>query len=131
MKTNADAVVTAATSTGRYRRVGDSAEVIIQTKFSSTPSTGASWYHWTLPAGLVIDTAKQTTGGPTIGAGAASGTSVNQQTDLNIYVRTSSTVSAGGTGFWYVNDSTPLTFAANFQFDLYFTVPIVGWTTTQ
>ena len=46
-------------------------------------------------------------------------------------MRTDTTVAAGGTDFFYVTDSTPLLLSAGFTIDLFFTVPIVGWTATQ
>jgi hypothetical protein len=134
METQAGVAVTAAASTGQYRRVGDSAEVILVTQFQSTPNTGTNWYEWTLPPGLAIDTSKilspiaaSFVGGGFIQQG------VNNNFALVTYVRTMNTVSAApnGNSTYYINDTSPIAFTTGAQVNLYFNVPIVGWTVTQ
>lgn len=132
MKTNTGATVSAATSDARYRRVGDSIEVVLRTTFHSAPNSGAVWYHWTLPPGLVIDTSKLPSAASQVGGGStAQGASNNIA--LMTYVRSSTTVSAAASraSTYYVNDTIPFAWAADGYFDLMFTVPIVGWTATQ
>lgn len=46
------------TTTGMYRRVGDTIEFEIRTSFSGAPGVGTGVFLWTLPTGLTIDTTK-------------------------------------------------------------------------
>jgi hypothetical protein len=132
MLTNANEAVTAATTTAKYRRVGDSAEVRISTTFAAPPTTGANYYHWTLPDGLVIDLAKVNGSTGSVGSGWVFATfAIRQSVTLDVYARTDHSVSATGENFWYINDTTPLAFDNGFGIALEFTVPIVGWTATQ
>jgi hypothetical protein len=132
MEGSTGTAVAAAISTGKYRRVGDSVEVVIKTVFQSAPSGNGQFYQWPIPAGLAIDAAKSNgaPGSAEVGEGLSSG-NTNQNVLLEVYVRTSTTVAAQANNVWYVGDSAPFAWAANFEIDLRFSVPIVGWNATQ
>jgi hypothetical protein len=120
------------TTTGKYRRVGDSVEVRIYTVFSAAPNSGTTLYLWSLPPGLTIDFAKTAAGGPgeLLGYGEASLNSAT--TVIGVYARTASAVSLFDIGNpYYVNDNSPYAFAANSDLIFDFTFPVVGWSATQ
>ena len=113
--------------TGRYRRVGDSVEVAISTVFSGVPTTGGSWYQWSLPNDVSVEA---TTAG-VIGSGIAE-KGVGNNVVLSVYLRSAKGVSltANGAGVYYVNDTVPFAMDATSSLSFAFTVPIVGWTAT-
>lgn len=126
------ATVGSQTTTGRYRRVGDSIEVSINTGFSGAPSSGATWWQWSLPTGLVIDTTKLTCATCIVGSGMAElGASNNFA--LAVYVRSTKGVSAtaNGASNYYINDTTPFAWANGAGANFVFTVPIAGWTVSH
>jgi hypothetical protein len=132
METNAGVAISAASSSGQYRRVGDSAEVRIQTLFQSTPNTGATYYAWTLPPGLTIDLSllpPLSNGFSTILGGGATSQGLNHNFALEVYQVNGSLISAtaNGASTYYMNDSVPIAWAAGSIIELYFTVPILGW----
>lgn len=49
---------TGPTQSGRWRRVGDSIEMEVQTIAGTSPTAGSGTYYWRLPNGYVIDTSK-------------------------------------------------------------------------
>jgi hypothetical protein len=134
MSRDGGAMVIAATSTGRFRRVGDSIEVSIRTTFLMQPTSGANWYQWSLPSGISIDFAKT----PLSSAGAIVGHGMTEQglnnnIALAAYTRGATTVSAtaNGASTYYVNDSVPFAWGIGGAMTIAFTIPVVGWTATQ
>jgi hypothetical protein len=134
METSAGVAVAAATSTGKYRRVGDSMEAIVITTFQAAPATGTSYYEWTLPPNLTIDATKELSpiawsivGGGIVQQGA------NNNVALATYARNTTSVAAipNGGSIYYVNDTVPIAFGAGGSINLFFTVPIAGWDVTQ
>jgi hypothetical protein len=124
--------VAAATSSGKYRRVGDSLEVSIRTSFQATP-TGTSgnnqYYQWTLPSGLAVDQTKVSFA--YVGGGSVQGPTLPSLAVLSVATYASTTVSAQADNVWWVNDTAPYSFGSGFAIDLWFTVPIAGWSATQ
>jgi hypothetical protein len=134
MSRDGGATVTAATSTGRFRRVGDSIEVRIRTTFSATPTSGANWYQWSLPSGMSIDFAKTliSSAGAIVGHGMTE-QGLSNNIALAAYTRSATTVSAtaNGASTYYVNDSVPFAWGNGGAMTIAFTIPVVGWTATQ
>lgn len=148
--TNITATTTAPTKSNNivadymmYRRVGNNAEIVMYYEQSSTSGTaaGSGDYLFNLPPGLVIDTniikaSSAYTGAGAVEAGAIIGTSSVKEPAVNnstgfVQVYSSTAVRAIGraTGAlgtfgsgWF-----PITTAANKNFWLSFSVPIVGW----
>jgi hypothetical protein len=122
------------TSTGRWRRVGDSIQLRIRTRFTGAPASGGSWYAWSLPTGLSIDYAKTTLNGAgaVIGGGFASQAG-NNNAALSMYTRGTTTVSASPQGVTspYINDNSPWVWGNTAVIELYGEVPIAGWSVTQ
>lgn len=119
-------------TSGMYRRVGDSLQVHVETKFDAPPETGSVWWQWSLPRGMAADETKLgLPGAATIGVGSLREGSNNFV--LAVYVRSSSGVSAsaGGVATPYINDTTPVAFQASSEIALEFTIPIQGWTATE
>ena len=120
------------TSTGKWRRVGDSMEISIDSSFSGAPGAGGTYFAWTLPSGYSIDTTK------ILNNGASSGTvGLTHVYDGGanyvgaVWVNTASTVGAvGGDGTNLTSATVPLSFGANDQISLFFTVPISGWSSS-
>jgi hypothetical protein len=126
-------VVNNVTCTGRYRRVGDSVEIAINTVFSGVPTTGGNWYQWSLPGTLSIDASKPpgSDGSGVIGSGFAE-KGIGNNIALTVYRRSAKGVSlsANGAGVYYVNDTTPFAMDATSSMAFFFTAPVVGWTAT-
>lgn len=130
--TDRSAPVLSQTTTGFYRRVGDSLEVRLVTLFTGAPASGAKWWRWSVPNGLTIDLAKTTPDNAvTIGTGLAQQNPSNIV--LNCYVVNTNTVSAipHGNLTYRINDDIPLSFDAGSSVSLFFSVPIEGWTPTR
>jgi len=120
-------------STGHYRRVGDSLEVRIATKFRAAPQTKAKWWQWGLPDDLTIDgSANGEVAAMTVGGGMAQQGST-ENFALGPYISSSKGVSASpaGTGSSLVNETNPVVFQNSGIVTLHFTVPIQGWTVSQ
>jgi hypothetical protein len=128
--------------TGKYRRVGDSAEFqinIINTG-GAVPGPDGSTLTVNLPSGLVIDTTKMVSSGlPDLALGFASfrETGVNTWDGRVCFDYGSTTkvrldyiiTSAANASFTPANRGAPFTFdTIGDQIDLRFSVPIVGWT---
>lgn len=121
---------TNATTTGFWRRVGDSIQVKITTTLSGTPGSGTGEYEWTIPSGLTIDTAKQSTLANTqaIGSGSMVRTAVAFHGGNVIYGSTTGVRvinGNGSAGAW--NSTIPATWSTSDTAGLIFTVPISGW----
>ena len=137
LTTNTNVAVAGATSIGSWRRVGDSVEVRLKTVFAGPPQSGATWWHWSLPPGLTVDSAKLGIGqvlntGDYVGGGVA-GQGPSNAFALSVYVRTPTTVSASAnaSSIYYINDTTPLTWSTSGAMAIQFTVPIAGWDATD
>lgn len=112
---------------GFYRRIGDSAEIVMQFQKNGSGGTGAGTLTFAIPSGLTIDSTKCWSGG-TAGFGVAS---TYSQLATNQYDRTyiidlasSSTVEVGKpAGGAFVGTDV----AANSYWTLHFTVPISQW----
>jgi hypothetical protein len=119
------------TTSGSYRRVGDSVEVSLVTRFTGAPNSGSTWYQWSLPPGLSIDDSKLADGGGALGFGSVESGPSNVAT-LYAWRRSATTVSASANGgsVYYVNDTVPFTVGNGSYFSLHFVVPIQGWDTT-
>ena len=119
------------TSTGYFRRVGDTLEARFFTLFTGAPNSGSPWWQWGLPDGLKIDLLKV---GPiaylSVGHGSASSASAEQGL-LDAYVRSAQTVTAGGSELPYVTDTMPVVFDGGAVITLDIKVPIEGWSVTE
>lgn len=123
------------TYTGKWRRLGDTAEVQIRIALSGAPTAATLTVN--LPAGLVIDTSKLAGGTTQVELPNSDG-SMRDDASYNgfskafydsttsVGIRSSSTASAHT--MVIVNATTPITWAANDSIDVTFRVPIVGWT---
>ena len=122
------------TYTGKYRRVGDSAEIAVYISVSGAPNS--SNLNVNMPAGLVIDTSKltDTSSNSTI-IGEASVFDGSTDQIAIIRYETSTTVSVWGQRVGSaeahrlrrVSQSEPFTFGNRDSVKIKFKVPIVGW----
>jgi hypothetical protein len=115
--------VTAKTSTGKYRRVGDSIEVNLNTEFSACSGTGQ--VRWGLPATIVPDAAKLAQTSARIGYGT-----LIPATELLVYSQGAQSFvavdAAGGT----VGGIGCSTIGSTGTVRLTFTLPVTGWAAT-
>lgn len=128
------------TYTGRWRRVGDSAQVEVQIATTGAPTSAALTVN--LPSGLVIDTAKMSSGtNTTAGLPLSGGWILDTGTAFwAAYVDYSSTTAvavhssnsqtdtriSGG-----VTQAAPMTWANGDRARIWFQVPISGWSSSQ
>jgi hypothetical protein len=122
--TLADGAGTAITPTslsGQFRRVGDSAEIMLKTVFS-TPTTAASGYFiWSLPASLSVDAAKLGVGYATVGWALVNQNGARETCSIN---------SSGGRSVAIDCSSGTLKSAvASAVVTMHITAPIDGWET--
>lgn len=132
LRTEKNTVVRGQTSSGYYRRVGDSLEATVVASFTVAPETGALWWQFTVPDGLTIDFEKVgEVGDSTVGGGIAQ--SPTENVALVSYVRSKIGVSAiaNGANTIFLNDKVPFEFGGETFVSLYFTVPIVQWGTPK
>jgi hypothetical protein len=124
------------TTTGFWRRVGDSMEVKVKTTFQNTPATGTGQYRWSIPTGYTIDTSKlqNTSAGASIegNAGAVrsgvafwNGRVTGGGTSTQVSVVTNNQADA-----WQATGGFPFTWTTNDEAYLKFSVPITGWSST-
>jgi hypothetical protein len=127
----AGAAVGNATTTGSWRRIGDTLELHIATRLSGTPTgTGcADYWQWSLPSGLSIDTTKSLGRDATAGVGDAYQPGVHAK--VTITTQTGTTIVAVGDPDCLINATTPFAFGANGFFSFEAAFPISGWTATQ
>ena len=120
------------TLTGFWRRVGDSAQLMIKMVSGTTTTYGNGFYNWSLPAGLVIDTSKL----PDPNRDRAVGCAAYIDFGANVYSGTVTVDNNGGisilgpnqTGSWSFNIPTaPTAGEANNIYTLNFQAPIIGW----
>ena len=129
---------TGVTYTGNWRRVGDSMEVMVGISMTGAP-TGTLTVN--LPTGYTIDTAKiPLTGSDQTQLGTTSVLDTSDSWYLAGHVGYSSTTSvrafastsATSNGkSQQITATTPVTFATGDRVQLRFTVPIVGWSSSQ
>ena len=127
------------TYTGKYRRVGDSMEV--QTKVSVTGAPTSTTLSLNIPGNLtidsskIVDTSNQHVLGSVVimksGVGRTSGLVLYNKDDAtskSVYAFATDTASATSTSLSGVTQAYPHTFANGDNVEVYYTVPIVGWT---
>lgn len=123
---------------GKYRRVGDSAEIVVTALVSGVPT--ATPLSINLPNGLAIDTNKLNTQNITYGgllgvgqvwdsSGAAWRAQVGYATSTSVYVGTSNGQS--DTRLNIISESSPFTWASGDSVTVTFMVPIAGWSSSQ
>jgi hypothetical protein len=127
---SAGAVVGNATTTGSWRRVGDTLELRIATRLSGTPTgTGCGdYWQWSLPSGLSIDTTKSL-GTATAGVGDAY--QPGPHAKVTIAAQTATIIVAIGDPNCIINATTHFAFGADGFITFQAAFPIRGWTATQ
>lgn len=115
------------TSTGYWRRVGDSMEVYIKNAYNGT--SAVSRFEWDIPSGYTIDLTKTFNGeGNPVGTLAAINAGVSTYSGYAVHVLNANAVFATGTGAGTNVDSAyPFTFDNGDTSGLRFTVPISQW----
>lgn len=124
--------VSNATYTGKYRRVGDSAEIRIKVALSGAPTSAALTVD--LPTGLSIDTNKVVTSDTTLvfpesevriyDAGSGWWSGALRYSDTNTF----SVLYVDGTSVYAaVTQAAPMTFTTSDAIEIYVKVPISGW----
>jgi hypothetical protein len=115
------------TTTGRWRRVGDTAEVSILTTATGAPSgpSGEFWV-WSLPTGVDIDTSALPSPGATLGSASAYG-SASTECDVVPWASGASLeVGCQGDGA-SVQSGVPFTWASGNSIGIRVSGPVVGW----
>lgn len=123
---------------GKYRRVGDSAEIVVTALVSGAPT--ATSLSINLPSGLAIDPNKLNTQNVTYGgllgvgqvwdsSGAAWRAQVGYATQTSVFIGTSNGVS--DTRLNIISNTLPFTWASGDSVTVTFIVPIVGWSSNQ
>lgn len=118
------------TTTGKWRRVGDSAEIEIKLTKDATPGSGASVVYYSLPSVVVVDRNKTANSSATSTVGVAYTYDVettSQQDSHAVALRVSDNnqvcvINNGGTDCFHGAD-----YRANSSASLNFKVPVVGW----
>ena len=123
-------LTTNTTYTGKWRRVGDSMEIVGRMAFAGAANATTATLN--LPSGYSIDTNKinGSEGGLTPFGVANGHDSGGQHTALVVYNSTTSVVGYGddGAGAW--NNTTPFTVGAGDYYEYTFKIPIVGWSSS-
>lgn len=120
---------------GKYRRVGDSAEIqMVITSGTSTTYGSSNAFRFSLPSGLgiTVDSTKIPTADQTVGyarADLSTPTFYQGNLVLNSFANAEVIVRAiGATTVWNsTSPATPIAAAAGQVYTLFYTVPIVGW----
>ena len=119
------------TTTCKYRRVGDIAELDIYTTFSGTPGTGTGDFRWTIPSGLTIDTTKMVNTGNNSTLGSFSYTDSGTAFYMAAIPTYGSTTDIGamanGASASAINTTSPITWTTNDNLKIQAKVPILGW----
>jgi len=118
-------------TTGKWRRVGDSAEIHIFTTFSALPAGGTGQFAWSIPSGMVIDTSKFLGSYGAFGIGQSLDSGVGFYDAAVAYFDTTrvAVLGAGAGNAW--GNGIPQTWGAGDSATLTFKVPIVGWSSSQ
>jgi len=115
-----------ATHLGKYRRVGDSVEVSIQTTFTAAPTTGT--LSWNMPTGLSVDTSKIDNSSNRYVGGVAYGAGSQQAIGNTYYSTTSNSWGIQGistsSSFTFV---VPITWTTGNTINLFYRIPVQGW----
>jgi hypothetical protein len=115
-----------ATHLGKYRRVGDSVEVSIQTTFTAAPTTGT--LSWNMPTGLSVDTSKIDNSNNRYVGGVAYGAGSQQAIGNTYYSTTSNAWGIQGisttSSFSFV---VPITWTTGNTINLFYRIPVQGW----
>jgi len=126
---------------GKYRRVGDSVEILVSSVFSNT-SAAFTRPIYSLPAGLVIDTAKllnSNYGAMTDGAvgfARANNSATNAYPGTAAYNSTTSffahafNASTADVSYSELSNTVPFTFNVGDSIEVHVKVPIAGWSST-
>lgn len=126
------------TYTGKWRRIGDTLEVQSYIALAGAPTTAALSVN--LPTGFVIDTSKfaDTSSEVLVGTGLVIDSGALNYAAEAAYIGTTTSVRvrvSPDAGSGYVNrmyssvtQALPITFGASDSLSIYYSVPIVGWT---
>jgi hypothetical protein len=118
------------TVTGKYRRVGDSAEIIIDILTAANTTYGNSSHYMSMPSGLTVDTTKLTNVTSVLGTGRYALSATNNQYD-GIVTNSTSTqlavVKTGGVSGSYVGASDFTASTAGQGIYIHAMVPIAEW----
>ncbi len=117
------------TTTGKWRRVGDSMEIRIQTVLTSTVISSGGWL-WSLPNGYSTDVSKLNSNGGGLGHGVygfflEQRWHCGQKTWRTMQEALEYFFNPGMVTGWRGNGQT---YSTGDNFDLTVTLPIVGWT---
>lgn len=128
------------TLAGRYKRVGDKAEIQISMISGTTTTYGTGSYQFSLPSGVSIDTSKLISASPNsqiLGYSQTQRTAVGNIYDAAVTLFSSTAVYAGrpadGTGSSAWTDTFPATWTASTagqNMQLLFMAPILGWSSS-
>lgn len=112
--------------TGKYRRVGDSAEFQIRVGISGG-APDSTTFSVNLPSGLSIDTSKVVVGESVLGNASAADSGTGYHAGVVLLNNATSVYAAGenSAGVW--TQSLPMTWASGDIMMLNFKAPIVGW----
>lgn len=133
--THSNGGVTNVTITGKWRRVGDSIEVVGMAVFSAAPAAFTDWVV-SLPAGLTVDAAKlngSTSVPIPVGQGLVTDTGVNFHqclifcgggSILQLYALNANVTYVGAAS---LTASVPIAFGNTDAISWHATLPIVGW----
>lgn len=113
---------------GQYRRIGDSAEIIITVKIGTTTNIGSGSYAFYLPSGLNIDTDKLTDVVLTsLGSASVYDSSSTANTKLGSVYKYSLADNGVRVLTEGILSSTTIPFDTDDEINLNFKVPILGW----
>lgn len=113
---------------GRYRRFGDSAEIIITVKIGTTTNIGSGSYTFYLPSGLSIDVNKLTDVVLTsLGSASVYDSSSTSNTKLGSVYKYSLADNGVRVLTEGILSSTTIPFSTGDEIHLNFKVPILGW----
>lgn len=119
------------TIAGKYRRVGDSAEILVSLTSGTTTTYGTGVYKWSIPTGFTIDTSKLGNSANNEPVGVAGAESTTTFYTGDSYYASTTTVgaySSGAGGAWsQTAPFTPTGSAAGQKWELKFTVPFSEW----
>ena len=130
------------TTNGEWRRVGSNLEISIRTNFTGAPGTGTGGFSWTLPTGLVIDTARLPLVSNTFAALGNGNFAKNSTTNAHTIItpmytpfdttinQTTSVVCYYQGGITLLSPTNLVTVASGDDIAFTATVPIVGWSST-
>lgn len=123
---------TNSTYTGKFRRVGGNLEVYGRVALAGAPNAGT--FTFNLPSGLSIDTTRITSSGSLVqNLGTARSVTTGSVNYVGSVIFNSATsvavVSSGAANVW--SNTTPGTWANGDYAQLEFSVPILGWSSSQ